>query len=79
MRGNKALADWLLPDPIDVGVWELRLPDTEPSLIAFDRATVDSSTRDVTLYTWGTQEAHALHRLLAAELAPSAKDPELGR
>jgi len=74
MRGNKALRDWLIPDPIDAGVWELRLPDTEPSLIAFDRATVDNSTRDVTLFTWGTDEARTLHGLLATDTATVAED-----
>jgi superfamily II DNA or RNA helicase len=68
-RGNQALRDWLVPDPVDPGVWELRLPDTEPRLIAFDRPTVDESTRDVALFTWGTEEAHDLRRILTGDQA----------
>lgn len=74
MCGNKALGDWLVPDPVDPGVWKLCLPNSELSLIAFDRATVDSSTRDVALFTWGTHEARVLHRLLATDAAPVADD-----
>ena len=68
MRGNKALGDWLTPDPVDPGVWELRLPDTEPALIAFDRTTVDKSKRDVSLFTWGTEQANNLRHFITPDL-----------
>jgi hypothetical protein len=74
MCGNKALGGWLAPDPVDEGVWELRLPGTEPSLIAFDRDTVDGSTRDVALFTWGTHEARTLHGLLVTDAAVVLRD-----
>lgn len=67
MRGNRALGDWLTPDPTEPGVWELRLPGTPPRLIGFDRKTVDSSTRDVALFTWGTAEASDVRQALIGD------------
>ena len=67
MRGNRALGDWLAPDPTEPGVWELRLPGTEPRLIGFDRKTVDTSTRDVALFTWGTAEAYDVRQALVGD------------
>jgi hypothetical protein len=63
--GNKAVDGWLARDPDESNVWELRLPGAEPRLVAFDRATVDASKRDVALFTWGTAETLALAALLS--------------
>ncbi len=69
MRGNRALGDLLAPDPTEPGVWELRLPGTPPQLIGFDRETVDSSARDVALFTWGTAEARDVRQALIGDQA----------
>jgi len=72
MRGNRALGFWLAPDQTEPGVWELRLPGTPPRLIGFDRKTVDGSARDVSLFTWGTAEAHNVRRFLIGDDAEEA-------
>ncbi len=69
MRGNRALGNWLAPDPTEPGVWELQLPGTPPRLIGFDRKTVDSSARDVALFTWGTAEARDVRQALIGDQA----------
>lgn len=61
---NRAVDKWLAPDTAENGVWKLALPGKEPQLVAFDRHIVDISKRDVTLFTWGTEEAVNLRAAL---------------
>jgi hypothetical protein len=64
MVGNQAIDDWLRPDTSAEGVFELTLPGEEPVLITFDRNTADQEERDVSLFTWGTDDARTLQKIL---------------
>ena len=39
-------------------------PGREPVLVAFDRDIADREERDVSLFTWGTDDARALQETL---------------
>lgn len=72
--GKKAPDGWLAPDADEAGVHELPLLGQHPQLVAFDRAIVDASKRDVALFTWGTAEALAVQARLMDDAADEHGD-----
>lgn len=58
---NAAIPGWFTPDSKAAGVYWLRIPGRESVLVTFERSNLDSDSRDVALFTWGSSQAHDLY------------------